>query len=175
MSNPFFGFDDNEAQALEGIGQGTDLSAADDKTLRLAVHPFSEEELASLKRFQETYLAHGEAHPGAEALAKAHTEAMRACGLEPKRVEQGLALLRLFCGKRHTVHRLRARLPELEAAGPAKEEVREKVLSELERLERETDHLARRFGQETVALLRRHERELLALHDRLTDMALNRA
>lgn len=171
MSNPFFGFDDNEAQALEGI----DLSAADDKTLRLAVHPFSEEELVSLKRFQETYIAHGEAHPGAEALAKAHTEAMKVCGLEPKRVEQGLALLRLFCGKRNIVQRLRARLPELEAAGPAKAEVCEKALSELERLERETDNLARRFGQETVALLRQHEPELLALHDRLTHMTLNRA
>ena len=164
----FFGFDENDTG-------GTDLSAADDKTLRLAVHAFTEEELAGLKRFQETYLAHAETTQGAEALAKAHQEAMNATGgMKPRRVEQGMALLRLFGGKRYTVHRLRAKLQELEAAGPQKDAVREKIHEELERLERETDTLARRFGQETLDLLRRHERELLALHNRLTQMALNR-
>lgn len=169
MSNSFFGFDEHEA-----VGT-TDLSFADDKTLRLAMAPLSEEELANLRRFEEAYLAHAEHDHGPEALARAHQEAMKVVGdMKPKRVEQGLALLRLFCGKRYTVHRLRAKVPVLEAAGDEKEEVRLKVLEELERLERETDTLARRFGPETVALLRRHEAELLALHNRLTQMALNR-
>lgn len=170
MSNNFFGFDDEH----QPVGT-TDLSFADDKTLRLAMAPLTEEELAALKRFEETYLAHGEHTQGAEALAKAHQEAVKEVGdMKPKRLEQGLALLRLFCGKRYTVHRLRAKVPVLEAAGPEKEEVLLKLHDELDRLERETDTLARRFGQETLDLLRRHEAELLALHNRLTHMALNR-
>jgi hypothetical protein len=170
MSNSLFGFDDEHVP----VGT-TDLSFADDKTLRLAMAPLSEEELGRLKRFEETYLAHGENSQGAEALARAHQEAVKVVGdMKPKRLEQGLALLRLFCGKRYTVHRLRAKVPVLEAAGPEKEEVRLKVLEELDRLEQETNTLARRFGQETIDLLRRHEAELLALHNRLTQMALSR-
>lgn len=149
---------------------GTDLSAADDKTLRLAMHAYTEEELAGLKRFVERYLTHAEPAQGPAALATAHQEAMKDCGLPPKRVEQGLALLRLFGGKRWTVQRLRAKLQQLESDGPEKDELRGKIHDELDRLERETNDLARRFGQETLALLRRHEPELLALHTRMTQV-----
>lgn len=168
MSNDFFGFDDPHYRS-------TDLSAADDKTLRLAMVPLTEEELAGLKRFQQTYLAHAEpARGNSEALATAHRDAMKASGMPEKRVEQGLALLRLFSGKRWTVQKLRAKLTQLESAGPEKDELREKIHDELDRLERDTQAMARRFGQETLDLLRRHEPELLALHTRLTEV-LSRA
>ncbi|XXF81437.1 hypothetical protein P2318_17275 [Myxococcaceae bacterium GXIMD 01537] len=162
----FFGFDDNG----NGGGGAIDLSAADDKTLRLAMPPFSEEEFAGLLRFQRTYLARAEGSSGPEALATAHREALEASGLAPLRVEQGLALLRLFGGKCWTVERLRTRLGELRDAGPEREELRLRIQSEMDRLERETDTLVRRFGPETMARLRQHEPELLALHTRLTEV-----
>jgi hypothetical protein len=149
----------------------TDLSAADDKTLRLAMAPLSEEELGGLKRFMQTWLTHAEPASGQEALAKAHQEGLQATGgMKPGRVEQGLALLRLFCGKRWTAQRLRTKLQQLESAGPEKDALREKIHEELDRLERETEELGRRFGPETVLLLRRHEPELLALHTRMTQV-----
>ncbi len=162
MSKSFFDFG--------GEFGTTDLSSADDRTLRLAVHAFTEEELAGVKRFLQTWLTHAESASSDEAMATAHEAGLQASGLKPRRVEQGLALLRFFCGKRWTAQRLRAKIQELEAAGPEKDELRERIHGELERLDRETDDLGRRFGPETMLLLRRHEPELLALHTRMTQV-----
>ncbi len=161
----FFGFDGDAPR-------GTDLSAADDKTLRMAMAPLSEEELAGLIRFQETYLAHAEAPGGGEKLAEAHEAALQACAPMPlKRVEQGQALLRTFCGKRWAMQRLRDKLGRIASQqGPTADALRERIQEELERLDRDTETFARRYGEETIALLRRHEPELVALHTRLTQV-----
>ena len=67
-------FDDTNEVAGPGMG------AADDKTLRLASHALTEQELAALIHYQETFLAIAEPTPGPEVLARAHTEAMRCAG-----------------------------------------------------------------------------------------------
>jgi hypothetical protein len=141
-----------------------DLQAADDKTLRLASHPLTEQELATLIRYQETFLAVAEAVSGPQALARAHSEALKASGLsDPKQVELGNALLRAFCGQRWAVNKLK----QLEPRGPEADELRDRIREELARLER-MDSLTRRYGEDTIALLHRHEETLLELHTRMT-------
>jgi hypothetical protein len=146
----------------------TQMDAADDRTLRLAVHPFTEQEVAGLLRYQEAFLAIAEPTPGPEALARAHTEALKASGLtDAKRVEQGNALLRTFCGQRWGVYKLREKLQQLEPRGPEAEVLRDRIREELARLER-TDAFARRYGEQALALIEAHEEKLVALHTRMT-------
>ncbi len=155
-------FDDTNEVAEPGMG------AADDKTLRLASHPITEQELASLIRYQETFLAVAEPTPGPEMLAKAHTEAMEASGLkDSKHVEKGLALLRSFCGQRWAVRKLKDKLKQLKSRGPEADELRGRIRDELVRLER-TDPFVRRYGEEPIALLQKHEETLVSLHTRMT-------
>jgi hypothetical protein len=143
------------------------FESADSRTLRLAAHPFTAEELEALVRYQEAFLAHAEQPSvGHETLSAAHQLGLQASGMEDtKVVELGLSLLRAFCGQRWTARRLGARLDELEADPSASEKVR-KARDELRRLE-DLDPLARRYGQEAIDLLRQHEDRLLALHTRM--------
>jgi hypothetical protein len=149
--------------------QTTDLEAADARTLRLAAHPLTEDDLAALVRYQEAFLAHAEQPAvGHAALAAAHPIGLEASGLADTRmVEIGLALLRAFCGRRWTLQRLESRLAELERlADPASAEKAAKAREELARL-RDLEPLARRYGQQNLDLLLRHEARLLALHTRM--------
>ncbi len=146
----------------------SDIEAADNRTLRLAVHPLTQEELAGLIRYQETFLAIAESTPGSEALAKAHTEALKASGLpDSKRADQGNAMLRAFCGQRWGVYKLRDKLKQLESQGPEADELRERIREEMARLER-TDAFARRYGEQALALIEPHEAKLVDLHTRMT-------
>jgi len=155
-------FDDTNGTAEPG------MEAADDRTLRLASHLLTEQELAALIRYQETFLAIAEASPGHEVLARAHSEALKASGLSDfKHMEQGLALLRSFCGQRWGVSKLRDKLKQLEAQGPEADELRARIRGVLARLER-TEAFVRRYGEESVALLQKHEETLLGLHTRMT-------
>lgn len=155
-------FDDTNEPLTSGV------QAADDRTLRLAAHPLTEQELEALIRYQETLLAIAEPTPGPEALTRAHAEALKASGLkDPKHVEMGSALLRSFCGQRWAVSKLRDKLKQLESRGPEADELRGRIRDELLRLER-TDAFARRYGEEPIALLMKHEEKLLALHTRMT-------
>ncbi|MBN1206831.1 MAG: hypothetical protein JXB05_18250 [Myxococcaceae bacterium] len=155
-------FDDTNEPVTDGV------QAADDRTLRLASHPLTEKELASLICYQETFLAIAEPTPGHEALARAHAEALKASGLnDARKVEPGQALLRAFCGQRWAVSKLRDKLKQIEPRGPEADELRGRIREELTRLER-TDAFSRRYGEEPIALLLRYEDTLLALHTRMT-------
>jgi hypothetical protein len=155
-------FDDTNEAAAPGI------QAADDRTLRLAAHPLTEQELDALIRYEEAFLAIAEPTPGHEALGRAHTEALKASGLnEAKHVEQSLALLRSFCGQRWAVSKLKDKLKQLEPQGPEADELRGRIRDELARLER-TDAFVRRYGEEPIALLQKHEETLVMLHTRMT-------
>ncbi|MDY7231118.1 hypothetical protein [Hyalangium rubrum] len=146
----------------------TDMQAADDRTLRLAAVPLTEQELEGLIRYQETFLSIAEHTPGAEALARAHTEALKASGLpDARRVEQGNAILRTFSGQRWGIHKLKDKLKQLESQGPEADELRERIREELTRLER-TDGFSRRYGEELLKLLQKHEEQLVKLHTRMT-------
>lgn len=154
-----------------GLPSGGAYEAGDDRTLRLAVHPLTEEELAKLMRYQETFLAVAEASQDPNVLARAHTEGLKVSGLpDAKRVEQGSAVLRTFGGQRWAVSKLKDKLKQLEAQGPEADERRAHIRGELARLEQRTTAFARRYGQETLELLQKHEERLLALHTRMTQL-----
>jgi hypothetical protein len=164
MSRSFF------EDLLSGAQQPTSqFEAADSKTLRLAAHPLTEEDVAALIRYQEAFLAHAEL-PSAdpEALVSAHQLALQASGFEDvKIVELGLSMLRAFCGPMWTAQRLRGRLAELEKQpDAASTEKASRIREELFRVEN-LDALARRYSQQAIDLLRQHESALLALHDRM--------
>lgn len=155
-------FDDTNEVAVPG------MQAADDRTLRLAAHPLTEQELDALIRYQESFLAVAEPTPGHEVLAKAHTEALKVSGLQDaKHVEQSLALLRSFCGQRWAVSKLKDKLKQLEPQGAEVDELRGRIWGELARLER-TEAFVRRYGEEPIALLQKHEEQLVMLHTRMT-------
>ncbi|WP_224363178.1 hypothetical protein [Hyalangium versicolor] len=157
-------FDNWNASADPGV------QAADDRTLRLASHPFTEQELEGLIRYQETFLSIAEANQGPDTLARAHTEALKASGFsDPRHVEAGQALLRAFCGQRWAVSKLRDKLKQLESKGSEADELRERIRGEMARLER-TDTFVRRYGEGPIALLRKYGEKLLALHTRMTQV-----
>ncbi|MFP2896882.1 hypothetical protein [Corallococcus sp. 4LFB] len=165
MAPSFF----DDYQDVPNVETGPDFDAADDRTLRMASRPVDKALLDALVRYQETFLAHVEAEASPEAMARAATAALEASGLDVKAAEWGSAVLRAFGGRRWTLQRLRSKLTELEPrSGPEVDEVKKRVRDELVKQERETDALGRRYGAETVALLREREPELLALHTRLT-------
>jgi hypothetical protein len=154
-------FDEPDAPADVG------MDAADDRTLRLASQPITEQGLAALIRYQEAFLAVAEPTPSPDKLAQAHEEGIKASGLQPKHVELGQALLRSFCGQRWGVSKLKDKLKQLEARGPEADELRDRIRGELARLER-TEAFVRRYGEEPIALLLKHEETLLGLHTRMT-------
>lgn len=143
------------------------MDAADDRTLRLASQPLTEQQLAGLIRYQESYLAAAEPDSSTAGLAKAHDEGLKASGLELKHVELGLALLRAYCGQRWSVSKLKDKLKQLESQGPSADELRGRIQGELARLER-TEAFVRRYGEGPIALLQKHEETLLGLHTRMT-------
>jgi hypothetical protein len=155
-------FDNWRASADPGVQN------ADDRTLRLASHPLTEQELDALIRYQEAFLAIAEPTSGTETLTRAHAEALKAAGLEDaKFVEQGFALLRSFFGQRWAVSKLRDKLKQLEARGTETEELRGRIQGEMARMER-TDTFVRRYGEEPIQLLLKNEEKLLGLHTRMT-------
>jgi hypothetical protein len=155
--------------------QAAGMEAADARTLRLSSHAFTQDELQALLRYQEAFLAHAEQPSvGHDGLGAAHELGLKASGLEMKKVEQGLALLRAFSGKRWTVRKLRARLAELEQqTDPVSTEKARRAREEMARVE-DLEPLARRYGQETIDLLNEHEERLVDLHARM-QKALSRA
>ncbi|NTX36717.1 MULTISPECIES: hypothetical protein [unclassified Myxococcus] len=164
-------FDDHGYQDVPNRETGTHLSAADDRTLRMAMPPVDGALLDALVRYQETFLAHAGSDPGAETLARAHGLAQTASGLDSQALEQGIAMLRAFGGRRWTARKLDDKLRQLEATseGPP-EELRTRVRDELGKQERETVALGRRYGEATLALLREREASLLDLHTRMTGL-----
>ncbi|MCP3104912.1 hypothetical protein LZ198_39205 [Myxococcus sp. K15C18031901] len=160
-------FDDLGYQDVRNPEAGTDFSAADDRTLRMAAPALDGAMLDALVRYQEAFLTHaGTEH---EPLAVAHQKAQAASGLDLKTVEQGAAMLRAFGGRRWTARKLQDKLEQLKAAsGPDAEELRRRIQGELFNQERETEALARRYGDTTLALLREREATLLDLHTRMT-------
>ncbi|WP_426752213.1 hypothetical protein [Myxococcus sp. Y35] len=163
-----FLFDDNGFQDVPNREVSTDLTAADDRTLRWAAPPLDAAMLDALIHYQQTYLSHAEAGQGTGALASAHTEALAASGLDSKKAEQGSALLRAFGGRRWAARKLQDKLGQLQGQSAAEAELRTRIQEELVKQERETDALARRYGDDALALLRAREAELLELHTRLT-------
>ncbi|ATB48103.1 hypothetical protein [Corallococcus macrosporus] len=161
-----FLFDDNGFQDVPNRESTTDLTAADDRTLRWAAPKLDAAMLDALVRYQQAYLSHA-AGKGTEALAQAHTEALAQAGLDSKTAEQGSAMLRAFGGRRWAVRKLQDKLGQL-PGGAA--ELQGRIQDELAKQERETDALARRYGEEALALLRTREAELVDLHTRLTHL-----
>ncbi|MFY2557372.1 hypothetical protein ACN469_07095 [Corallococcus terminator] len=163
-------FDDHGYQDVPNRETGTNLSAADDRTLRMAMPPVDGALLDALVRYQETFLAHVGSDRGAESLARAHALAQTASGLAAKTLEQGIAMLRAFGGRRWTARKLDDKLRQLESASGSTEELRTRVRDELAKQERETVALGRRYGEATLALLRERETPLLDLHTRMTGL-----
>lgn len=162
-------FDDAGYQDVRNSEHSTNLEAADDRTLRMAYLPVDGPLLDALVRYQRTYLSHADAGQGAEALVRAHTEALAASGLDSKTAEQGTAMLRAFSGRRWAAQKLQDKLRQVEGQpGPQAEELRSRIREELTKQEAATEALARRYGADTLALLRSREPELLDLHTRLT-------
>ncbi|WP_338866318.1 hypothetical protein [Myxococcus stipitatus] len=165
-------FDDNGFQDVRNVEpRGSNLSAADDRTLRMASLVLDRALLDALMSYQRAFLADAEAGTGAIDVAQAHTRALEASKLEPLTAERGIALLRAFGGRRWTVRKLQDKLRQLEGASDARaEELRPRIRGELASQERETDALGRRYGDTTVALLREHEDVLVDLHTRMTHL-----
>ena len=156
-------FDDLEVSQSEAIG------AADSRTLRLAAHALTQDDLHGLIRYQEAFLVHLEQAPSEpHALTTAHQLGLKSSGLEVKVVELGNSMLRAYCGQRWTARRLRTRLAELERQPDGiSAEKAGKARDELRRIE-DLEPLARRYGAETLALLRAREDVLVDLHTRVT-------
>lgn len=163
-------FDDAGYQDIRNNENSANLEAADDRTIRMAAPPVDGAMLDALVRYQRTWLSHVESSgQGAEALVRAHTEALAASGLSLKTTEQGIAMLRAFCGRRWAVRKFEDKLKQVEGAtGPDVEDLRERVREELTKQERATEGLARRYGNEALALMRAREAELVELHTRTT-------
>ncbi|RKH18492.1 hypothetical protein D7Y13_40250 [Corallococcus praedator] len=154
---------------VPNVETGPDFDAADDRTLRMASQPVDKALLDSLIRYQETFLSHVESDAAPEAMARAQTAALTDSGLTLKTVEWGLSVLRAFGGRRWTAQRLQSKLTELEATSGAEvDALRQRIQTELKKQERHTEALGRRYGPDTVVLLREHEPVLVALHTRLT-------
>ncbi|MFP2903709.1 hypothetical protein ACLESD_01265 [Pyxidicoccus sp. 3LFB2] len=162
-------FDDAGFRDVPNFERSSNMDAADDRTLRMAAMPVDGALLDTLVRYQQTWLSHAEAGQGAEALGTAHTEALKASGLDSQTAEQGTAMLRAFSGRRWSARKFEDKLRELEGtSGPDAEELRARIRTELTKQERATEALARRYGPDTLALLRAREPELLELHTRMT-------
>ncbi len=161
-------FDDAGYQDVRNFERSTNLDAADDRTLRMAYVPVDAPLLDALVRYQQTWLSHAEAGQGTDALGRAYTEALAASGLDSQKAEQGAAMLRAFSGRRYAARRLEDKLRQLEGATGPGEELRTRLREELTKQERATEALGRRYGADTLALLRTREAELLELHNRMT-------
>jgi hypothetical protein len=162
-------FDDAGFQDVRNTERSSNMEAADDRTLRMAYLPVDGPLLDSLVRYQRAYLSHAEAGQGTDALGAAHTEALKASGLDARTAEQGTAMLRAFSGRRWAARKFQDKLRQVEGqTGPKAEELRTRILEELTKQERATEALGRRYGADTLALLRAREPELLELHTRMT-------
>ncbi|WP_164018202.1 hypothetical protein [Pyxidicoccus trucidator] len=161
-------FDDAGYQDVRNLERSSNMDAADDRTLRMASLPVDGPLLDALVRYQQAYLSHAEAGQGTEALGTAHTEALTASGLDSRKAELGTAMLRAFSGRRWAAWKLQDKLREVEGtSGPQADELRTRLREELTKQERATEALARRYGPDTLALLRAREAELLDLHTRM--------
>jgi hypothetical protein len=148
--------------------QSAGMDAADSRTLRLSTQGLTEADLQALVRYLEAFLGHADQPSvGHDGLAAAHQLGLQASGLEMKKVDQGLAMLRAYSGNRWTARRLRTRLAELEKQTDAVSvEKAQRAREEMHRVE-DLEPLARRYGQETIDLLNQHENRLVDLHTRM--------
>jgi hypothetical protein len=136
---------------------GDDVAGGDARTLSFAAYRIDAQLLDRLIRYQRALLTELQRDWSPEAMAEAHRKALAASGLSQDVVERALAVLRRFAGNREVAGRLRARAASVdpERAGDLRER-----LGALDRELRERD------DPETIALLLRHEEELLDLHRR---------
>jgi len=141
------------------------LDAADDRTLRLSVVPFTPEQLEQFISYQEALLARASRAPWTDgARMEAHEHARSHSGLDNHKLEQMGAIVRSFCAKRSVLRRLRSKQGELARAPAPDEELLARLSGELARLEDATA-FTRRYGEGVTALLLAREEKLLALHD----------
>jgi hypothetical protein len=133
---------------------------ADDRTLTLATHPLTAEELDRFLVYQGAlWTALKGVNPVApEVLAEAHTRALEKSRLDPELFQLIRVVVRRFAGNRATAQHLTLRYPTVSESDP---ESGGRIAEELARLEGE---LLRRGGEATVQVLKAREGEILALH-----------
>lgn len=147
-----------------------EVEAADLKTLALSRPPLTEETLQELMAYQRALIEASTFQKG--NLAAGHHAGLRATKLSQKDVELWLNVLREYCGKRWTARLLEQRQAELEARkaqAPLPPQDAAKLANIVKERARVSDlsALRMRYGDAAFELLRRHEDELLALHERL--------
>jgi hypothetical protein len=142
-----------------------EISAADDKTLRLAAPELTTGRLEAFVRYLERLgeLLEATASTDAAALAACHQQALAASGLNPGTHAVLSALVADFAARRGAVLQLREKLAGL-AEGS---ELGQKLSLQLRRLQ-PVSPLERRYGAEAVALLMTREAQVVALQTRTT-------
>lgn len=171
---------DGEVVSLfQGSGPHADVEHADNRTLRLSVPGLNTEKVRALIAFQRAWIAELKAHPTSDttAAARAYDKVAGQSGLSVKDANELEALARAFAGEAWTLRTLRERLAHARAAVANAEQQGQppspRDLLAVEKLPRElrtretTHSLERRYGAETIALLRPFEEELVALHQEL--------
>ena len=137
-----------------------DFEGGDLRTLSVAGLRSDEALLEKLLRYQRSLADRLGVGWTAEAMARAHHDALADAGLTAEQVERPLAVLRRFAGNRETAARLRA------AEGTASGEALDDLRTRLATLDAQ---LRARDDPETVDRLLAREPELLELHRRTRD------
>jgi hypothetical protein len=133
------------------------LGGGDLRTLSYASLRIDEAMLARLMAYQRALADRLSPGWDAEAMARAHRDALADAGLTAEELERPLAVLRRFAGNRETAARLQA--AEAAATGDDRAAIQDR-LSALEAQLRERD------DAETIERLLAREAELLELHRR---------
>jgi hypothetical protein len=137
-----------------------EFGGGDLRTLSFAGFRIDQAQLEKLLRYQRALADRLAPGWDAEAMARAHHDALEAARLTAEEVERPLAVLRRFAGNRETAARLRA------VAASAIGEERDTLRSRLATLDAK---LRERDDPETVDRLLEHEPELVDLHRRTRD------
>lgn len=165
---------------FHGSGPHAEVEHADNRTLRLSVPGLTVEKVDALIALQRAWIAAlkvAHAAGDSEAAARAYEKVAADSALARKEANELEALARAFAGEVWTVRTMKARLEkarqaiaEAEAAG-TKPSGRDRVAVEKlpkELLTRQTPQsLERRYGAETIGVLRQREDVLLELHQEL--------
>lgn len=161
------GHDDPEVLALRPQANGEDpLTQGDRRTLRLAVPGLSLERLDLLIAFQRKWVAALQAGRGS---AESYESLAQKSGLTRKEANELEALARAFAGEVWTLRTMQARLARaLAEPSPGRRDrlALEKLPQEIQAKEA-GQALEKRYGPETIALLRQREDELVAIHEEL--------
>jgi hypothetical protein len=135
----------------------SDFGGGDVRTLSFAGFRIDPALLEKLLRYQRVLAERLAPGWDAEAMARAHHEALAEAGLTAEQVERPLAVLRRFAGNRETAARLRA------AEGKTRGEELDTLRTRLTALDAQ---LRARDDPETLERLLAREPELLELHRR---------